>query len=308
MQTLEGTPVFVHAGPFANIAHGNSSVVADQIALGLADYVVTEAGFGSDIGFEKFSNIKCRASGITPHCAVLVATIRALKMHGGGPKVVPGKSLDPAYTSENLALLEAGLPNLERHIKNAIRYGIPVVVAVNSFSTDTEKELQLVREAALRFGAVAAVKSNHWAEGGKGALELGKAVIAACKKKPSFSHLYDLSSSIKTKIEAIAASYGASSVVYLPEAESRIARYTELGYDKLPICMAKTHLSFSDNAELKGAPTGFTITIRDVRASIGAAFLYPLVGTMRTMPGLPPRGAFVDVDVDPVTEKISGLF
>jgi len=308
MQTLEGTPVFVHAGPFANIAHGNSSVVADQIALGLADFVVTEAGFGSDIGFEKFSNIKCRASGVTPSCAVLVTTIRALKMHGGGPKVVAGRPLDAAYTSENLELLRNGFPNLERHIKNVLRYGIPVVVAVNAFATDTEPERALVREAALGFGAQAAVNSTHWADGGKGACDLAKAVIVACKKKASFTHLYSLDAPIRAKIESIASSYGAGKVAYLPDAESKIARYTELGYDKLPICMAKTHLSFSEDAELKGAPSGFTITIRDLKASIGAGFLYPLVGTMRTMPGLPPRGAFVDVDVDPVTEKISGLF
>ena len=308
MQTIEGTPVFVHAGPFANIAHGNSSIIADQIALKLADYVVTEAGFGSDIGFEKFANVKCRASGLRPNCAVVVATVRALKMHGGGPKVVAGKPLEDAYTKENLPLLEKGLPNLLRHIQNVASYGVPVVVAVNAFATDTEAEIELIRKAAVKAGAFAAVRATVWADGGAGATELGKAVMAACATPSSFELLYPADASIESKIEAIARTYGAVGVDYTPEAKAKIDLYTRLGFSTLPICMAKTHLSFSDNAELKGAPDGFRITVRDMRASLGAGFIYPLVGTMRTMPGLPPRAAFTEVDIDPVTGRIEGLF
>lgn len=308
MQTLEGTPVFVHAGPFANIAHGNSSIIADQIALKLADYVVTEAGFGSDIGFEKFANVKCRGSGLRPSCAVVVATVRALKMHGGGPKVVAGKPLDNAYTGENLALLKAGLPNLTRHVQNVRRYGVPVVVAVNTFTTDTDAEIQMVREAALAAGASAACRTSVWADGGAGATELGEAVIAACDRAREFKFLYPSEATIEQKIEALAKSYGAVGVEFAPEAMAKIKRYTELGYSNLPICMAKTHLSFSDNPDLKGAPENFRITIRDMRASVGAGFIYPLVGTMRTMPGLPPRAAFMDVDIDPATGRVEGLF
>lgn len=308
MQTLEGTPVLVHAGPFANIAHGNSSVIADQIALKLADYVVTEAGFGSDIGFEKFANIKCRASGFTPSCAVLVATVRALKMHGGGPKVVAGKGLDTVYKTENLDLLRAGLANLARHIKNTAGYGIPVVVAINNFATDTEAEIELIREGALRAGAFAAVKSTGWADGGKGVVGVAEAVVKACAQPSTFTHLYDVNASIEDKILAIAKSYGADGVDYSPEAAAKLTLFTALGYDTMPICMAKTHLSFSDQADLKGAPTGFRITIRDMRASLGSGFVYPLVGTMRTMPGLPARPAFCDVDIDMTTGRIEGLF
>ncbi len=308
MQTIEGTPVFVHAGPFANIAHGNSSIIADQIALKLADYVVTEAGFGSDIGFEKFANVKCRASGLRPNCAVVVATVRALKMHGGGPKVVAGKPLEDAYTKENLPLLEKGLPNLLRHIQNVASYGVPVVVAVNAFATDTEAEIELIRKAAVKAGAFAAVRATVWADGGAGATELGTAVMAACATPSSFELLYPADASIESKIEAIARTYGAVGVDYTPEAKAKIDLYTRLGFSTLPICMAKTHLSFSDNAELKGAPEGFRITVRDMRASLGAGFIYPLVGTMRTMPGLPPRAAFTEVDIDPVTGRIEGLF
>ncbi|HVU64686.1 MAG TPA: formate--tetrahydrofolate ligase [Phycisphaerales bacterium] len=307
MQTLEGTPVFVHAGPFANIAHGNSSVVADRMALKLADYVVTEAGFGSDIGFEKFANIKCRTARLAPSCAVVVATIRALKMHGGGPKVVAGKPIDPAYTKENLSLLEAGIPNLERHITNVRRYGVPVVVAINAFATDSDAEIELVRRAAIDAGAVDAVKTSVWADGGAGARDLAESVVRACDQPAEFRFLYPLEATIEQKIEAIARSYGAIGVDYTPEAAAKIRTYSNLGFDRLPICMAKTHLSFSDNPDQKGAPDGFRITIRDIKASIGAGFIYPLVGTMRTMPGLPPRAAFMDVDVDPKTGCVQGL-
>jgi formyltetrahydrofolate synthetase len=311
MQTLEGTPAFVHAGPFANIAHGNSSIVADQIALKLVGpegFVVTESGFGADIGMEKFMDIKCRASGLTPDVVVLVATVRALKMHGGGPKVVAGRPLDRAYTEENLALLEAGMPNMIRHIQNARQFGVPVVVAVNSFATDTPAEIELVRRYAVEAGAEGAYPCTHWAQGGRGALELAEAVVAASQKPKAFTFLYPLEASIKEKIEAIARFYGADGVDYTPEAEAKIELYTRLGFDRLPICMAKTHLSFTDKPEVKGAPTGFRLPIRDLRASVGAGFLYPLVGTMRTMPGLPTRPVFFDVDLDLETGKVKGLF
>lgn len=309
MQTLEGTPVFVHAGPFANIAHGNSSIVADRIALKLADYVVTESGFGADIGMEKFFNIKCRYSGLIPNVVVLVATVRALKMHGGGPKVVAGKPLDPAYTEENLDLLRAGLPNMQHHIKNALSFGIPVVVAVNSFKDDTPVEVELVRQAALEAGAEDAVVSRHWMDGGEGAADLGKAVVAAAEKPSNFEFLYPLEASIKEKIETICTEiYGADGVDYLPEAEKKIELYTKLGFDNLPLCMAKTHLSLSHDPALKGVPKGFRVPIRDIRASVGAGFLYPLLGEMRTMPGLPTRPVFYDVDIDLETGRVVGLF
>ncbi len=309
MQTLEGTPATVHAGPFANIAHGQSSIIADKIALKLADYVVTESGFGADIGMEKFFDIKCRYSGLIPQVVVMVATVRALKMHGGGPKVVAGKPLASEYTDENLDLLRAGLPNLERHIQNALKYGVNVVVAVNSFATDTKAEVELVRDAALKMGAMDAVVSTHWADGGAGAKKLAEAVVKAAEKPSKFQFLYPLEDSIKAKIETIAREiYRADGVDYSPEAEEQIARYTRLGFDKLPICMAKTHLSFSTDATKKGAPTGFRVSIREIRASVGAGFLYPILGDMRTMPGLPTRPVFYDVDLDLETGKVVGLF
>ena len=312
MQTLEGTPALVHAGPFANIAHGNSSIVADQIALKLVGpdgYVLTEAGFGADIGMEKFFDIKCRYSGLVPNVVVLVATIRALKMHGGGPKVVAGRPLDSAYTDENLALLEAGCSNLKVHIRNAKRFGVPVVVAINRFHTDTDHEVALVRRISLEAGAEDAVMSNHWAEGGLGSIELGKAVMAAAQKPSDFKFLYDVNLGIKEKIETIAKlMYGAAGVEYSEDAEKKIALYTRVGFANLPICMAKTPLSLSHDPELKGAPTGFIVPVRDIRASVGAGFVYPLLGTMSTMPGLPTRPAFYDVDLDLETGKVVGLF
>jgi formyltetrahydrofolate synthetase len=309
MQTLEGTPVFVHTGPFANIAHGNSSIIADKIALKLADFVVTESGFGADIGMEKFFDIKCRYSGLIPSVVVLVATVRALKMHGGGPKVVAGKPLDPAYTEENLDLLRAGLPNMQKHIENALGYGIPVVVAVNSFADDTQAEVELVREAAIEAGAEDAVVSRHWMEGGAGAAALAEAVVEAVEKPSDFKFLYPLDISIKEKIETVCKEiYGADGVDYEPEAEAKIELYTKLGFDNLPLCMAKTHLSLSHDPLLKGVPTGFRVPIRDIRASVGAGFLYPLVGMMSTMPGLPTRPVFYDVDVDLETGRVVGLF
>jgi formyltetrahydrofolate synthetase len=310
MQTLERTPAFVHAGPFANIAHGNSSIIADKIALKLADYVVTESGFGADIGMEKFFNIKCRYSGLIPNCVVMVATVRALKMHGGGPTVTAGKPLDPAYTEENLELLEAGLGNLRAHIENARRFGIPVVVAVNSFKDDTKAEVELVRKAAIEAGAEDAVVARHWMEGGAGAKALAEKVVEACEKPSDFHFLYELEgTSIKDKIEIICKEvYGADGVTYEPEAEKKIELYTKLGFDNLPMCMAKTHLSLSHDPTLKGRPKGFTVPIRDIRASVGAGFLYPLLGTMSTMPGLPTRPVFYDVDLDLETGKVIGLF
>ncbi|KAH6771353.1 10-formyltetrahydrofolate synthetase [Perilla frutescens var. hirtella] len=311
MQTLEGTPVLVHAGPFANIAHGNSSIVADKIALklvGPGGYVVTEAGFGADIGTEKFMNIKCRYSDLKPHCAVIVATIRALKMHGGGPEVVAGKPLDRAYVTENVDLVEAGCINLARHISNTKAYGVNVVVAVNKFSTDSEAELNAVRSSALSAGAFDAVICTHHAHGGKGAVELGIAVQKACENVTQpLKFLYPLDISIKEKIEAIAKSYGASGVEYLEQAEKQIEMYTKQGFSSLPICMAKTQYSFSHNASEKGAPSGFVLPIRDVRASIGAGFIYPLVGTMSTMPGLPTRPCFYEIDLDTTTGRVIGL-
>jgi formyltetrahydrofolate synthetase len=310
LQTLEGTPVFVHAGPFANIAHGNSSILADKIALKLADYVVTESGFGADMGMEKFFDIKCRYSGLVPDVVVLVATVRALKMHGGGAKVVAGKPLDRAYTEENLELLEAGLPNMLHHIKIAKKYGVPVVVAVNKFYTDTDAELALVRKAAVeQGGAFDAVVSEHWEFGGDGAVDLAKAVIAASEEKHDFKFLYPLEASIKEKIETIAKEiYNADGVEYSPEAEARIADYERLGFGNSTICMAKTHLSISHDAAWKGVPSGYLLPISDIRASVGAGFLYPLVGEMRTMPGLSTRPAYFDVDLDPDTGEVLGLF
>ena len=308
MQTLEGQPAFVHAGPFANIAHGNSSIIADKIALKMADYVVTESGFGADIGMEKFFDIKCRYSGLIPNAVVLVATVRALKMHGGGPKVSPGAPLDKAYTDENLELLEAGLPNLGAHIKNAVRFGIPVVVAVNSFSTDTPAEMELIRAYSLEHGAEDAVVTTHWADGGAGSARLAEAVVAACEKPSDFKFLYPLDWPIKKKIEMIAKTiYGADGVAYDSLAEEQIAAYEKAGFGGLPICMAKTHLSLSHDPLLKGVPTGFTLPVREVRASVGAGFIYPLIGAMSTMPGLATKPAFFKIDIDTETGRITGL-
>jgi len=308
MQTLEGQPAFVHAGPFANIAHGNSSIIADKMAVKLADYVVTESGFGADIGMEKFFDIKCRTSGLIPNAVVLVATVRALKMHGGGPTVRPGIPLDEAYTKENLPLLEKGLCNLGVHIKNALKFGIPVVVAVNAFRDDTKAELEMIREYAVGQGAEDSVVTTHWANGGEGAAKLAEAVVAACEKPSKFKFLYPLDWSIKEKIDKISKDiYGADSVTYEPLAEKQIENYERAGFGNLPICMAKTHLSLSHDPMLKGAPTGFAIPVREVRASVGAGFIYPLIGKMSTMPGLATHPAFMDIDVDEKGEVV-GLF
>jgi len=312
MQTLEGTPVFVHAGPFANIAHGNSSILADKIALKLVGkdgFVVTEAGFGADIGMEKFFNIKCRYSGLVPNAVVLVATVRALKMHGGGPPVVAGTPLKPEYTEKNIPLVTAGFCNLRKQIENANTFGVPVVVAINVFVTDTQEELDEMVQLSLGAGAFDAVLCRHWAEGGPGATELAQAVERATNSTSDFKFLYPLDMSIEDKIRTIAQRiYGADDIELLPEAVTKIERYKRQGFANLPICMAKTHLSFSADPSKKGAPTGFTIPIRDVRASVGAGFLFPLVGTMSTMPGLPTRPCIYDIDLDLETEEVHGLF
>jgi len=310
MQTLSGSPAFVHAGPFANIAPGNSSVMADMIGIKLASggYLLTESGFGADIGMEKFFDIKCRTSGLIPNCVVIVATIRALKMHGGGPKVVAGIPLNPAYREENVELLKKGVANLEANIGFARRFGIPVVVAINKYNTDTDKEIAIVKEAAVGAGAETACVSAHWAEGEEGAVELAEAVVAACDKPSDFKFLYPLDMSIKEKIETIATKiYGADGVTFEPAAQAKLKLYTDLGFDNLPICMAKTHLSLSHDPAWKGVPKGYMLPVRDIRASAGAGFLYPLCGTMRTMPGLPSRPVFMDIDLDPKTGKVVGL-
>ncbi|CAG8445193.1 5412_t:CDS:10 [Dentiscutata heterogama] len=307
MQTLEGTPVFVHAGPFANIAHGNSSILADKIALKLVGvecdsegnpvegseegYVITEAGFGTDIGMEKFFNIKCRLSGLVPDCVVIVSTIRALKMHGGGPEITFGNPLHETYLSENLELLEKGCVNLVKHIQNARKYGLPVVVSINKFTSDTQAELELTRKIAIEAGASDAIPATHWALGGEGAIDLGKAIIKATTdktEKREFRFLYDINKPIIEKIEIIAKEmYGADGIELSKKAIEKVERYTKQGFVNLPICMAKTHLSLSHDPKLKGVPTGFTVPIRDIRASIGAGFLYSLLGEMPTIPGLP---------------------
>jgi formyltetrahydrofolate synthetase len=289
----------VHAGPFANIAHGNNSILADKIALAFSDFVVTEAGFGADCGAEKFFDIKCRTSGLIPNAAVIVCSIRALKAHSGRFKIVAGVPLDTCLANEDIKAIEEGICNLEKQIDNIKQFGIPVVVAINRFSCDTDKEMDFVKQKAKEFGAYDCSVSDVWACGSKGGLELGRAVIKAAGEKNNFKLLYPLEMSIKDKIKTIATKiYGAKEVEYLPLAEEKIEIYTQRGYDKLPICMAKTHLSLSHDPNLKGRPYGFTLPVRDIRASIGAGFLYPLCGEMKTMPGLPshPVGEKIDIN------------
>lgn len=307
VQTLEGQPVFVHTGPFANIAHGNSSIIADKIALKLSDYVITEAGFAADMGMEKFFNIKCRYSDLIPDAVVLVATVRALKLHGGGPAVIPG-NIDKVYREENLELLEKGLENLGAHLKNAKKYGIPIVVAINKFPEDTDNEIEMIREYSKRNGAIDAVETNHFSEGGKGAIKLAKKVIDAAEVGHNFKFLYELDLSIKGKIEIIAKEmYNAKGVSYSKRAEKQIEKYTEMGLSKLPICMAKTPLSISHDPRLKGAPKDFVLPISDVRQSAGAGFIYPLTGEISTMPGLATRPSYYDIDINTETGEIIGL-
>jgi formate--tetrahydrofolate ligase len=309
IQTLENTPAIMHCGPFANIAQGNNSIIADKIALKLADYVVTESGFGADCGAEKFMNIKCRVAGFKPNCVILVATIRALKLHGGAFEFPPGKTPPKeVLEAENVEAVEKGCENLTKHIENMKKFGVPVVVAINKFASDTEAEVETVKKKALEAGADASVPGDFHARGGDGAIEIAKAVIEACDKPSEFKLLYPDDMPIGEKIETIAKEiYGADGVELSEEAKKKIKLFTDLGYDKLPLCMAKTHLSISHDPSLKGRPTGFTLPIRDIRPSIGAGFLYPLCGAMRTMPGLPSVPAAEAVDIDE-TGKTVGLF
>lgn len=308
MQTLENTPVLVHAGPFANIAHGNSSVLADLIAMRCGEYVITESGFGADIGAEKFFNIKCRVSGLKPDAAVLVVTVRALKAHSGQYDIRPGKALPANLTDLNLEHVEAGASNMIRHIQNVRRHGVTPVVAINVFAGDHPEEIALVQRLAVEAGALGAAVCRHHAKGGAGAIELAEMVVTACEEPSEFRFLYDLDVPIKQKIETIATEiYGAASVSYESLAERQIRDYERNGFGNLPICMAKTHLSLSHDASLKGAPSGFVLPIREVRASVGAGFIYPIVGEMRTMPGLSAHPAAEDVDIDE-NGRIVGLF
>lgn len=308
MQTLENTPALVHAGPFANVAHGNSSILADLIGIKTADYLMTESGFGADIGAEKFFNIKCRYSGLKPDACVIVATIRALKSHSGKYKIVAGKPLPPELLECNVADVEAGAANLRKQIENVMLHGVTPVVAINAFDTDHRDEVEAVKRIAIEAGALGAAVSTHWRDGGKGAVELAEMVIAAAEEPSDFRFLYDLDLPIKTKIETIATKiYGASDVRFEPFAEQQIASYEANGFGGLPICMAKTHLSLSHDPTLKGAPSGFTLPVREVRASVGAGFIYPICGDMRTMPALPEHPAAERVDIDE-NGNVVGLF
>ncbi|MCJ1469595.1 tetrahydrofolate synthase [Pseudocyphellaria aurata] len=321
MQTLEGTPVFVHAGPFANISIGASSVIADKLALKLAGteadenhnekcgFVITEAGFDFTMGGERFFNIKCRSSGLVPDVVVVVATVRALKVHGGGPEITPGGALHEVYRTENIDLLRKGCVNLRKHISNARYYGIPVVVAINRFETDTDAEIAVLKEEALAAGADDAIPANHWAEGGKGAVDLAKGVIAASEQKKDFKLLYDLNGSVQERIERIGKiMYGAGKVEFSELAQKKVDTYNKQGFGNLPICIAKTQYSLSHDPALKGAPKGFTVPIRDVRLALGAGYLYALAADIQTIPGLPTAPGYLNVDIDPETGEIDGLF
>ncbi len=307
LQTLEGQAAFIHAGPFANIAHGNSSVLADRIAVRYADYVITESGFGADMGMEKFFDIKCRTSGLAPDAVVVVATVRALKSHGGGPAVTPGKPLPQEYREENLDLLKTGLANLTAHLGIVRRFGVPAVVAINAFPTDTQAEWDLVRSAAIQAGAVDAVVARHFTDGGEGAADLARAVEKACAVPSKFEFLYPLDLPLSAKIETIAQNvYGADGVDYSDGARDELDKLGADGFGGLPICMAKTQYSLSHDPALKGAPKGWRLPIRELRLAAGAGFVYPLCGDMTTMPGLPSKPAFMGIDVD-AEGNISGL-
>jgi len=309
LQTLEGGPAFVHCGPFANIAHGNNSVLADRLALATCEIACTEAGFGADMGAEKFFDIKCRQSGLRPDAAVMVATVRALKMHGGVGRIVAGRPLDPVLEEENVEAVRRGSANLAAQIENVRLFNVPVVVAINHFPTDTEAEVAAIREVALAAGAREVVVSRHFAEGGAGAEDLARAVWSAAQVgAPDFQFLYPDDAPLREKIETIAVRvYGARGVDELPAATKALKLYEDLGYGNLPVCMAKTHLSLSHDPSLKGRPTGFRVPIREVHLSAGAGFVTPLLGEMRTMPGLPshPAGESIDIDAD---GNIVGLF
>lgn len=309
VQTLEHTPAIMHCGPFANIAQGNNSIIADKMAMKLADYVLTESGFGADMGAEKFLNIKCRKAGYAPSCILLVATIRALKLHGDAFDFPPGKTPPKELLEgENVEAVKKGCVNMIKHIENMKKFGVPVVVAVNRFATDTDAEVDAVKEIALEAGADAAESGDFHARGGEGAMDIGRAVIKACDQPSDFKLLYPDDMPIKQKIETIAKEiYGADGVEFSEEAEKKIEMFEKLGYGNLPICMAKTHLSLSHDPHLKGAPTGYMLPVRDIKPSIGAGFLYPLCGEMRTMPGLPSKPAAEVVDIDE-NGKTLGLF
>lgn len=308
MQNLEGAPVLVHAGPFANIAPGNSSITADRIGLKLADYTVTESGFGADMGFEKFLNIKCRKSGLRPDCVVIVATVRALKNHSGQFEVKAGRPLPPEIVEENLEALEAGLSNLVRHIENVVNTGAPAVVAINAFPTDSPREHELIKEVALKAGAFDAVVHTMHAEGADGGAALARAVMRACEEPSQVSLTYTDDMSIVEKIEAVATSiYRADGVDLSDQARESLERIERWGYAHLPICIAKTQYSISDNAKLKGAPTGWRLQVRDIKLSAGAGFAYVLCGAIMTMPGLSKKPAAYGIDIGD-QGNITGLF
>jgi formate--tetrahydrofolate ligase len=309
VQTIEGNPVLVHAGPFANIAIGQSSVIADMLGIRMGEYLVTESGFGADIGFEKFWNLKCRYSGLKPDAVVIVATVRALKMHGGGPEVKPGKPLDSAYTEENLELLEKGCSNLLAHIETVKKSGASPVVCINGFYTDTPAEHALVKRISEEAGARCAV-SEHWLKGGEGAVELAKAVVEACEEESSFQPLYELEMPLKERVEKIATEiYGADGVEWSPEAEEKINRFqNDPEAAKMGMCMVKTHLSLSHDPDLKGAPKGWILPIRDVLIYKGAGFIVPVSGTIKLLPGTGSNPGFRQIDIDAETGRVTGLF
>ncbi|HVO40550.1 MAG TPA: formate--tetrahydrofolate ligase, partial [Spirochaetia bacterium] len=309
LQTIEGQPVLVHAGPFANIAIGQSSIIADRVGLKLADYHVTESGFAADIGFEKFWNLKCRFSGLTPHCSVIVCTVRALKMHGGGPKVAPGKALDKAYTEKNVGLVEKGLENLLAHVETIRLSGIEPVVCINYFYTDTDEEIGAIRKTAEKAGARVAV-SKHWEKGGEGAVELAETVVDVCKAPSRFKFLYELSTPLSERIRLIATKvYGADGVSYTPVAQEKLkAIEADAELSTLGTCMVKTHLSLSHDPTIKGRPRGWTLPIRDILQYRGAGFIVPVAGDIKLMPGTASEPAFRNIDVDVTTGKVRGLF
>jgi formate--tetrahydrofolate ligase len=309
MQTIEGQPVLVHAGPFANIAIGQSSIIADRLGLKLSDYHVTESGFGADIGFEKFWNLKCRFSGIVPNCSVIVCTVRALKMHGGGPKVTPGKPLDKAYTDENTELVKKGADNLLAHIETVKKSGIPAVVCINHFYTDTDAEIEVIKDICKKAGARVAV-SKHWEKGGEGATELAEVVVAACEETPDFKFLYSEETPLEERINLIATQvYGADGVSYTPEAKKKLdAIQANDDLKGLGTCMVKTHLSLSHDPDLKGRPTGWTLPISDILIYQGAGFIVPVAGGIKLMPGTASNPAYRGIDVDVETGRVKGLF
>ncbi len=309
VQTIEGNPVFVHAGPFANIAIGQNSVIADILGIRMGDYLVTESGFAADIGFEKFWNLKCRYSGLKPDAVVIVATVRALKMHGGGPSVKPGKPLDSAYTEENLEMLEKGCANLVAHINIVKQSGVSPVVCINGFYTDTSAEHDLIRRIAKEQGARCAV-SEHWLKGGEGAVELAEEVVAACEEENNFDYLYELDMPFKDRVLTIATKiYGASGVEWSREAEEKIALFeADPDVRKMGMCMVKTHLSLSHNPDFKGAPTGWILPIRDVLIYKGAGFVVPVAGDIKLLPGTGSNPGYRQIDVDVNTGKVTGLF